>query len=83
MNLATRYGGDEFLCILSDTDAEGGATQASRVISAVKRDPRMGGVGVSAGVATYQAGMRTPEELIRRADEELYGAKSKGAARGS
>jgi diguanylate cyclase (GGDEF)-like protein len=79
MNLAARYGGDEFLCILSDTDAEGGATHATRVIEAVDQDPDMCEVGASAGIATYQTGMRTPDELIRRADEELYQAKSEGS----
>lgn len=76
MNLAARYGGDEFVCILSDTEAEGGAIHAGRIMKAVREDPLMGKVGVSAGVATYEDGMTTSEDLIRKADEALYRAKS-------
>jgi diguanylate cyclase (GGDEF)-like protein len=77
MNLATRYGGDEFLCVLSDTDAEGGALHAKRVINAVEADDGMHTVGVSAGVATYERGIDSPEELIQAADKALYHDKSK------
>lgn len=75
MNLAARYGGDEFICILSDTDQEGGKMHAGRVMRAVQRDELLRGIGVSAGIASYEHGMEDPEDLIRRADEELYRAK--------
>lgn len=77
MNLAARYGGDEFVCILSDTDAAGGAAHASRVVEAVRGDPAMRSVGVTAGVASFEKGMISGDDLIRRADEELYRAKWK------
>ena len=76
MNLAARYGGDEFISILSDTDEEGGAIHTGRVMRAMKKNPDLVRIGVSAGMATYEAGMTSPEELIRRADEALYRAKS-------
>ena len=76
MNLAARFGGDEFICILSDTDAEGGAAHAGRVLKAVKKDEIMHAVGVTAGMAWYDETTRSPEELIHRADQELYRAKA-------
>jgi diguanylate cyclase (GGDEF)-like protein len=76
MNLAARYGGDEFICILSDTDEEGGAIHAGRVMRAVRADDLLADMGVSAGIACYHAGMRSHEELIWKADQELYRAKS-------
>ncbi len=76
MNLAARYGGDEFIVILSETEPEGGKRQVERVVDAVVADARMAGVGVSAGVAAYEPGMQSPEQLIRRADQALYRIKA-------
>lgn len=75
MNLAARYGGDEFITILSDTDMEGGAIHAGRVMKAVREDEIMARVGASAGMASYEPEMKTPDELLRKADEQLYAAK--------
>jgi diguanylate cyclase (GGDEF)-like protein len=76
MNMAARYGGDEFICILSGTNDEGGAIHAGRVMRAVHKDDLMSDMGVSAGMAVYDPDMKTPEDLIRAADRELYRAKA-------
>lgn len=76
MNLAARYGGDEFISILSDTDYQGGAMHIGRVLQAMRRDRDLAPIAVSAGIASYESGMSSPEDLIRRADESLYENKS-------
>lgn len=82
MNLAARYGGDEFISILADTDRRGGVTHATRISRAIAADPMLAaaGIRVSAGIATYSARMIEPADLIRAADRDLYARKS-GKAR--
>jgi diguanylate cyclase (GGDEF)-like protein len=75
MNLAARYGGDEFLCILADADRRGAKAHVRRVATAVQADPVLATIGVSAGVATYATEMTAPSELIRAADRDLYRQK--------
>ncbi|MGQ0813879.1 MAG: GGDEF domain-containing protein [Gemmatimonadota bacterium] len=77
MNLAVRYGGDEFITILADTDRRGALTHADRIIREIARDPllRIAGVQASVGVAAYEAGMNSFEDLIRAADRDLYARK--------
>ena len=80
MNLAARYGGDEFILVLSDTDHEGGRMQLGRVVDEVRADAEMNRVGVTAGMAVYDPGMTSPAELIQAADRNLY--RNKTARRG-
>lgn len=78
MNLAARYGGDEFVSILADTDRRGGLTHAARIARAVAADPLLGanGIRASVGVASYTARITSPAELIRAADRDLYTRKT-------
>jgi diguanylate cyclase (GGDEF)-like protein len=77
MNLSSRYGGDEFVTILSDTDEEGARTLVDRIVEGVREDPVMAPIGASAGIATYRSDMLGPADLIRAADEALYRVKAK------
>jgi diguanylate cyclase (GGDEF)-like protein len=78
MNLAARYGGDEFISILAEADRAGALTHAERIAAAVERHPLLSGANIraSAGVGTYHPGMDQPAELIRAADADLYARKA-------
>lgn len=76
-----RYGGEEFLLVLVDTDLQGALEVAERVRKLVGqlKFPGLDGVHatVSAGIAEYQPG-ETIDELLERADRALYQAKKAG-----
>jgi len=79
---AFRIGGEEFLILLYDTDAEAGkrlATELCSAIASLKLLP-YSTVTVSAGVATLEPGEHW-EEWMRRCDENLYQAKKDGRNR--
>jgi diguanylate cyclase (GGDEF)-like protein len=74
-----RYGGDEFLVVLPETDPGAAATLAARLRSlrlpalAVSEDEAID-VTVSIGVATLRQG-ETGDAVVQRADEEMYRIK--------
>jgi diguanylate cyclase len=80
-----RFGGEEFLAILQDTDLEGAHRAAERLRKAINSEPFVTHVGpvnctVSIGLARY----RPPEPLrntLTRADQALYRAKKAGRDR--
>lgn len=84
-DVAARYGGDEFALILSNTPKSEGQMVAERLRHLVEQNifrgeeslPRKK-MTISTGVATCPEDARSPEELISRADQALYEAKSKG-----
>ncbi len=82
MNLAARYGGDEFISVLTEIGHEGAEIHAERVAARVAAQPELAryGVSVSYGVGEFDPGsMFEVEDLIRAADKELMNSK---AARG-
>lgn len=83
MNLVARYGGDEFISVLSDADLEGAEGYLRRVQRRLDNDELLAphGVTVSCGVACYDEGMRTMEDLIHAADADLYAKKAEKGTR--
>src|SRR5882672_2352024 len=87
IDLTARYGGDEFVILLPDTNAEEALLLADRLHQAVSNEPvsltnkNSIHLTVSIGVATYPTHAASIEELIKRADEALYWIKSHGRNR--
>jgi diguanylate cyclase (GGDEF)-like protein len=79
-----RYGGEEFMLILTETDVEEGAilTEKLRNLVARQRFPVGGGpdlsVTISIGIAGGTGGALRFETLVRDADAAMYSAKSLG-----
>jgi diguanylate cyclase (GGDEF)-like protein len=85
-DLVVRYGGEEFLIVLSDTDLEGALILAERLRQSIEAEsfaaPQANiHLTVSIGVAQIMEHDTRPDELIQRADEALYEAKHKGKNR--
>lgn len=79
MDFSARYGGEEFLTILSSCEIDGGVDFVERVRAGLREVEFIGGpITVSAGVASYQDGMREPADLLDAADRALYAAKQAG-----
>ncbi len=83
MDLSARFGGEEFVSILTSTDTEGALIFADRIraVMAETKIPGGGPLTVSGGIATYHPSMRSPDELIAAADHALYQAKDEGRNR--
>jgi len=81
-DILARWGGEEFIVLLPETDLAGARTVAEslRRTVAESRFPGCGALTISLGVAAYQDG-EGGSELTRRADEHLYAAKRHGRNR--
>ncbi|MGD0084822.1 MAG: GGDEF domain-containing protein [Acidimicrobiales bacterium] len=80
-DLIARYGGEEFCLVLPDTESAG----AADLVDALRRlgagvDPLGDRVTFSAGIATWN-GSESIDDLVLRADTNLYAAKETGRDR--
>jgi diguanylate cyclase (GGDEF)-like protein len=86
VDTVARYGGEEIVVILPETDESGAVQIAERICDAVRRRP-FGDTGqvqdqievtVSIGAAVFPAHGATAGILLRQADKALYDAKHAG-----
>lgn len=71
-----RYGGDEFVVILPETDDDGARQVIERVEARLADDPDKPQLSVSAGIAVYPRDGGTPTTLLSAADRALYVVKA-------
>lgn len=81
-DLVFRYGGDEFIVILSDTEIEGAKVIAERIRSGIEK--RLFSIQqlklqttVSIGIAMFPEHAQTQEALLQLADTAMYSAKER------
>lgn len=76
---AFRFGGDEFCCLLIDSDAKANKMIANRITNAINKHPLFKQHGVSSSVgATSFVLDDSCESIFERADTALYRAKEAG-----
>lgn len=84
---ACRFGGEEFVIILPECDAEAARQTAERVRSAIESsiiqldEEQTAKLTISIGVATSPHDGTTPESLLKSADVAMYQAKERGRNR--
>jgi diguanylate cyclase (GGDEF)-like protein len=77
-----RFGGEEFVTLLPDTDRQEALLVAERIRASTTVQPGVPVCRVSIGVASYHpAASETLSQLINRADTALYRAKALGRNR--
>lgn len=88
IDLACRYGGEEFVVVMPDTDSAYALQVAERLRRGVEavsfpisRAPEMLNITVSIGIASSIGGGDSAEQILHRADQALYRAKHEGRNR--
>jgi diguanylate cyclase (GGDEF)-like protein len=83
-DVVARYGGDEFVVILPESNVEQASFVAERMRHRIERNAFTGGRGLklqltaSFGVATFPAHAQSPQQLVANADAAMYEAKAAG-----
>jgi diguanylate cyclase (GGDEF)-like protein len=86
-DVVSRHGGEEFVAVMPDIDAEGAQAKIEQLLLAFQAAPtdtgrkRMPRGSFSAGIAVFPKHGSSLEQLLLRADRGLYAAKHQGRAR--
>jgi diguanylate cyclase (GGDEF)-like protein len=81
-DIGARYGGDEFVVILPNTNADEARKTAAKLRAAVAASAAVSAgdegvkLGISIGIASCPEDSRAPGELLQIADSRLYDAKA-------
>lgn len=85
VDIACRYGGEEFVVIMPDTDIAYAHVVAERIRREVEEHPVIAASGtkqiyttISMGLSCIEPQSDTPADLMKRADTALYAAKRAG-----
>jgi diguanylate cyclase (GGDEF)-like protein len=85
IDTAARYGGDEFVVLLPETDPTGAFVRAEKIrigVNAMTIDlPDAAHPSISIGVVSYPGDGRTSDELMISADNAMYASKRAGKDR--
>lgn len=87
IDIVARFGGEEFVIVLPETEGTGAKILAERIRQTIARTPftlpdeREIGVTVSMGIACFPHNAGSVETLLERADQALYLAKNNGRNR--
>ena len=78
-----RYGGEEFLIVLPNSEIKAAGEQAERLCQTIRTllveaNGHSFHVTISLGLAQYRVGQENWEQFLHRADEALYKAKDMG-----
>jgi diguanylate cyclase (GGDEF)-like protein len=82
-DLVSRYGGDEFVVLLPDTDSDGAKLTAERIRERIASTPLHIGsqrisISVSMGVATYPDNGTDFDRVFEASDTAMYSSKTSG-----